>query len=352
MRKFKHLTKVKRLQLESYLKIKMPKKEIAELLEVHISTIYREIKRGEYQHKRIIYDKHYGGKKGEKFETKYSSDKAHTRYLDNLANKGIEPKLGKDYEFAEYIERKIVDEKLSPLAVLGEIRRKGLQFNTSICVNTLYKYIEKGYFSRLDLRHLPMKAKRKKNKRTVVVKRLSRGTSIEKRPIEVLERKTFGHWEMDCVCGSTKNALLVLTERLTRKEIIIPMENQKSDSVVKCLNRIEYHYGKKFKKIFKSITVDNGSEFADFHGLQRSVFEKNSKRTSVYYCHPYCSSERGTNERINREIRRLIPKGSDLSKYTVEDIQRVEDWVNNYPRQVLGFYTSRELFENQLLQIA
>lgn len=124
------------------------------------------------------------------------------------------------------------------------------------------------------------------------------------------------------------------------------MPNQKSESVLRCLNRLEYRFGKNFKKVFKSITVDNGSEFSDYMGLQRSIY--NGQRTTVYYCHPYCSSERGTNERINREIRRLIPKGSDLSKYSVDDIQRVEDWVNNYPRQVLDFATSKELFEEQL----
>ena len=309
----------------------------------HQYSVDEVVKRGEYEHL-----------DGATWltEKRYSCDIAQEKYEFNLRQKGAEIKLGKDYEYAEYIERKIVDEKLSPLAVLGEIKRKGLRFNTTISVNTLYKYIEKGYFSRLEIRHLPMKEKKKKGKRSVVIKRAPKGTSIEKRPIEILERKTFGHWEMDCVCGSTKNVLLVLTERLTRKEIIIPMENQKSESVVKCLNRIEYRYGKDFKKIFKSITVDNGSEFSDFQALQRSIFGKNSKRTTLYYCHPYCSSERGTNERINREIRRLIPKGSDLSKYTVEDIQRVEDWVNEYPRQVLGFYSSREMFENQLLQIA
>ena len=226
-----------------------------------------------------------------------------------------------------------------------------MKFNTSISVNTFYKYIERGYFSRLELKHLPMKEKLQKQKRRgVVIKRAPRGISIEKRPMEVLERRTFGHWEMDCVCGPTLNTLLVLTERLTRKEIIFPMPNQKSESVLRCLNRLEYRYGKDFKKVFKSITVDNGSAFSDFIGLQRSIY--NGQRTTIYYCHPYCSSERGTNERINREIRRLIPKGSDLSKYSVEDIQRVEDWVNDYPRQVLNFATSRELFDKQLLTVA
>ncbi len=350
MRTFHHLTKTQRLQLETLLSAKHSKKEIAQALGVHLSTIYREIRRGEYQHKKYTYD-FYGDKIGEKYEVRYCSDKAHERYRTNLKNKGADIKLGKDYAYAEYLERKIIEEKLSPSAVLGEIKRKGLKFNTTISVNTFYKYIEKGYFSRLELKHLPMKEKRQKQKkRGVVIKRAPRGISIEKRPIEVLERKTFGHWEMDCVCGPTLNTLLVLTERLTRKEIIFPMPNQKCESVLRCLNRLEYRFGRNFKKIFKSITVDNGSEFSDYMGLQRSIY--NGQRTTVYYCHPYCSSERGTNERINREIRRLIPKGSDLSKYSVEDIQRVEDWVNNYPRQVLGFATSRELFEEQLLTVA
>ena len=90
------------------------------------------------------------------------------------------------------------------------------------------------------------KEKRKKVYKRIVMKRAPKGTSIEKRPIEIKERKNFGHWEMDCVCGKTKSTLLVLSERLTRKEIIFKMENQKSNSVIKCLNSLEKSYGKKF----------------------------------------------------------------------------------------------------------
>ena len=340
-RKFNHLTKTKRQQIETMLNLKVPVKEIADYLGVHISTIYREIKRGEYQKLNST---------TWLYETRYSCDKAHQKYIQNLKEKGVNIKLGKDYAYAEYIERRIVDDKLSPGAVLGEIKTKKLHFDTSISINTLYKYIERGYFSRLELKHLPMKEK-KKRKRSVAIKRAPRGLSIEQRPIEILERRSFGHWEMDCVCGPTLNVLLVLTERLTRKEIIMPMKNQKAESVIKCLNQLERKYGALFKIIFKTITVDNGSEFSDHAAIERSIYGRNSKRTTVYYCHPYTSCERGTNERINREIRRMIPKGSDLSKYTPADIQRVEDWVNDYPRQVLGYYTSRELFDRELTRL-
>ena len=155
---------------------------------------------------------------------------------------------------------------------------------------------------------------------------------------------------MDCVCGSTKSTLLVLSERLTRKELIFKMPNQKSNSVIKCIDSLERKYGSKFKKIFKSITVDNGSEFSNFKGIEKSIYSTKN-RTNLFYCHPYSSWERGTNERLNREIRRLIPKSSDLSKYSNKDISNVESWVNNYPRQVLNYSSSAEVFNYYLSQI-
>ena len=138
----------------------------------------------------------------------------------------------------------------------------------------------------------------------------------------------------------------VLTERKTRKEIIYHMPDQTAASVVRCVNRLEYRFGKKFRRLFKTITVDNGSEFANVDGLQRSIF--GGQRTTMYYCHPYRSNERGTNERINREIRRKLPKGTNFHKYGQSDIDVVEKWINSYPRKVLGFATSQEMFDEEL----
>jgi len=135
---------------------------------------------------------------------------------------------------------------------------------------------------------------------------------------------------------------------MTRQEIIFRIRNQKADGVVKCLNVLERKYGRNFRKIFKSITVDNGSEFSDFEGMERSIFGKHAKRTEIFYCHPYSAYERGTNERMNREVRRLVPKGTDLSGFTDADVKQIEDWVNHYPRGVLGFATSAELFAAEL----
>lgn len=138
-------------------------------------------------------------------------------------------------------------------------------------------------------------------------------------------------------------------DSFTRKEIVIKIPDKTTVSVVTALNTIERKYGKMFRKIFKTITVDNGGEFSDCQGMEKSIYK--GQRTKVYYCHPYSSYERGTNERLNREIRRKIPKGSDITKYSHKEIQAVEDWLNNYPRQVLGFATPNELFNACLASI-
>lgn len=347
----KDLSYTQRLQLEACLKAGLHKKVIAEKLGIHLSTVYREIKRGECTQKKYSYTDYYG-EIHYKTVTAYSPNLAEEKYRMNLTSKGAPLKLGNDYAFVNYVEKRILKDKISPCAVLGEIKRHKL-FKTDISKTTMYRYVEMGLFMNVTLSDLPMyKARNKKTYRKTVAKRPPKGTSIEKRPAVINDRAEFGHWEMDCVCGEGRAVWLVLSERLTRREIIMPMPNQKAESVVRCLNVLERRYGAMFKRIFKSITVDNGSEFSDFAGLEKSCYGKFARRTQVFYCHPYCSSERGTNERLNREIRRLVPKGTNLSKFTPDQVQAVEDWVNAYPREIFGYATSAELFAEQLKAIS
>lgn len=345
----KNITWTQRTQLEAYMNAGLHKRKIAELLGVSLVTVYNELKRGRCEIKKYSHTDCVG----ERFYKKvisYSARIAQDKYEMNLTAHGAPIKLGNDWDFVRYIEKRVHTDKISPCAVLGEIKRLGLQFKTQISKTTLYRYIDKGYFCGIRMCDLPQKNKKKKY-RQAVAKRPPRGTSIEQRPDEIAARNTFGHWEMDCVIGKqeTKNVLLVLTERLTRKEIIYRMPNKQAASVVKCINVLERHYGKQFRKVFKSITVDNGSEFSDFNGLEKSIY--GGKRTALFYCHPYTSCERGSNERINRDIRRLMPKGTDFSKYTDKQIQDVENWVNAYPRAIFGYATSAEKFAEQLAAI-
>lgn len=346
-KRFKHLSFTQRIQIETLYKRGIPVKEIAEEIGVCFKTVYNELKRGEYDHKTYISTDCIGEKKY-KFIKTYSSNIAEDKYHKNMSRHGVDIKLGKDYAFANYIENKIVNEKYTPLAVLGEIKAKGLTFDTTICVQTLYNYIHKGVFLNLSTKDLPLGTRIKK-KRRLVIKKAPSGTSIEQRPQTVAERSEFGHWEMDCVCGprSAKFPLLVLTERRTRREIIFKIKKQTTEEVVGCLNGLERRYGNNFSKVFKTITVDNGAEFADCDGMEYSIKSK-EKRTTIYYCHPYRSNERGTNERMNREIRRLFPKGTDFRNISEEEIAKAEEWLNNYPRGVLNYHTPQELFDYYL----
>lgn len=89
--------------------------------------------------------------------------------------------------------------------------------------------------------------------------------------------------------------------------------------------------------------VDNGVEFLNSKELETSVVRKGEQRSKIYYAHPYSSWERGSNENANKLIQRFIPKGTDISKFTQKEIQRIEHWVNNYPRRIHGYKTANEV---------
>ena len=73
---------------------------------------------------------------------------------------------------------------------------------------------------------------------------------------------------------------------------------------------------------------------------------KKGNRTKIYYAHPYCSGERGTNANNNRMIRRWIPKGTDIGKIKESSIKKIEDWMNNYPRAMLEYKSSNMILSS------
>ena len=132
MRHYKTLTWNDRLQIEAWLRVDTPVKVIAEQLGVHISTVYREIKRGQYEHLNSDWTT----------ETRYSPEISEQKKQDNLRAKGGDLKIGNDVEYANYLEYKVCVEKYAPGAILGEIKRKGLQFQTSISKTTFYRILK------------------------------------------------------------------------------------------------------------------------------------------------------------------------------------------------------------------
>ena len=334
-RKNKHLNERERYKIEILLKENMKAKDIAKRLGRSTRTIERERKRGTI----ILLNSDLTYRK------EYCADVAQRDYMDLSKNKGPGLKIGKDHKLAKHIEKKIIEDKYSPDAVIGEIKQKNKKFDTTICTKTLYNYIDQGVFANISNKDLPIKKNKKKGnyKKVRIAHKNLKGTSIEERPEHIETREEYGHWEMDCVVGKRKgggSALLVLTERKFREQIIIKMPNQKQKSVIKTLDKLEKQYGNKFKEKFKTITVDNGVEFLDYKSMQRSISNLEEKRTKIYYCHPYRSWERGSNENANRLIRRFIPKGADIGRFTHEMIKFIEDWINNYPRRIFDYKSS------------
>lgn len=90
----------------------------------------------------------------------------------------------------------------------------------------------------------------------------------------------------------------------------------------------------RFRSLFKSLSADNGQEFSGIADLEGSILSS-LLRTQLYFAHPYCSSERGTNENHNGIIRRFIPKGSDIGLVAKRTVRETQDWMNTYPRKIL-----------------
>lgn len=340
---FKHLSMTDRLRIEKWQRQGMKPKQIAAKLRVHLSTIYRELNRGKYER--------LDGKTWE-MHTAYSPDIAETRYRENLRVKGPALKIGRDRNLSDYLEELICNQDYSPAAAIGQAKIDG-QLTTSITPQTLYSYIHKGVFLHLTMQDCPRRGKHK-TKYMHVKKRAARapaGESIDNRPEEVQQRTTFGHWEMDTIY-SAKNrgsaVLLTLTERKTRKEIVTRLPDRSSETIVKAVDALERKFGSaKFRAVFRSITVDNGSEFAAADLLERSVLCK-KQRTKIYFAHPYSSWERGSNENQNGMLRRKFPKGTAFRKVTARAVAEAEEWLNNYPRKIFNFRTSEMLYMDEL----
>ena len=170
------------------------------------------------------------------------------------------------------------------------------------------------------------------------------GRSIEERPEIVDTREEFGHWEIDTVIGIKDEngpCVLTLTERMTRMCFWIKARNRSADAIMEALGKVLSYFTERRDQVFKTITGDNGSEFASLSLLEEGELK-------VYFTHPYSSCEKGTNERHNRLLRRFIPKGKSISDYSADAICSFADCINGLPRKPLDYRTPDELLDEQL----
>lgn len=335
-KKGQHLTYVERQKIEVLLKAGHKKSEIAKLLGNRSErTIRREVSLGTVE----LLNSNYTTRK------EYSADAAQKKHDERSRAKGPRLKIGNNFALVEMLEDKIKNEKYSPYAALEKAKQAD-DIEVNICLKTLYNYIDEGLFLNITNKDLPVK--RKPSKRSYSKVRTAfthKGTSIEERPKEIETRAEYGHWELDTVVGKqgTKAVLMVLSERALNAEIVRKIPSKSEACIVKEIDKLERKLGSvKFRETFKTITCDNGCENLDFNGIESSCITK-AKRTKVYYAHPYSSYERGTNECANKLVRRFIPKGCDISKFTKAQVKYIQNWINNYPRKIFGGYSSVNL---------
>lgn len=335
----KHLTELERYRIEYMLKDGFTPCQIADKLGKCFSAIYKEIKKGTV----TLLNSDLTTRE------EYCADAAQRITDERKRNKGRDLKIGSDHELAGHIEYLIGTLHYSPYAAVQDIRKRGT-FKTDICEVTLYKYIDMGLFLNISNKDLYSKRNKRKQVHHEVVRRPAytklKGKSIEERPQSVKNRDDYGHWEMDTVYSgkdTSKECLLVLTERMARDEYLFKMPDRTLQSTVDALDCLERALGyDEFCRRFKTITVDNGSEFGDSSAVEKSCIYPDRNRTALFFCHPGSSCERGSNENANKLVRHWIPKGDDISRYDDGYIQFIQDWMNDYPRKLFGGLSANE----------
>jgi IS30 family transposase len=311
----KQLTQKERYHIWASLKRGMKQKEIAESIGVHPSTICREIQRNRDD---VTDEYHYAfaqtkSQRRQKAKPKYS-------VLTSKVKTYIKTKLKEDW---------------SPEQIAGRMR---LDIGFSICHETIYRYIyyNKSRGGRLYqyLRHKNKKYHSRSNhyqRRGIIIDRVS----IDKRPKVVEKKNRIGDFEIDTVIGKHHiGALLTVVDRKSKFTLIKKVASKRAEEVSKALVTMLMP----LKPITKTITSDNGKEFA-YHKEVSEALD-----TSFYFAHPYSSWERGLNEHTNGLIRQYLPKKTDFTQISKEEIITIQDKLNHRPRKVLNYRTPYEVF--------
>lgn len=308
------LTLDERAMIYGFCKAGFSNIEIAKELGRHKSTIGREIKRNR-------------GMKG---------------YRPKQANEIAKERKQSSYKAIKWtleLEQKIkllIKENWSPEQISDRLKEMEDIF---ISHQRIYQFIVEDKKAGGELyKHLRQgnkKRRKKYGKNASKRGQIKNRVSIKERPADVEDRLECGHWEGDAIIGKNhKKAMITLVERKYGFSIIEKVESKNSELVAaKIIEAMS-----KYKHMVKSITFDNGLEFAGHEAIAKAL------KCKIYFAEPYSSWQRGTNENTNGLFRQYFPKGSNFDNYSKRDIRYAMESLNNRPRKRLGFYTPNELF--------
>jgi IS30 family transposase len=166
-------------------------------------------------------------------------------------------------------------------------------------------------------------------------------TSIEGRPAVVDRRRRYGDWEGDTVVGTgRRGGVVTLVERKSGYLLMGRVGNLQAATVRQSAAKL---YRSTPPTLRKTLTLDNGKEFAEHQQLEAEAWLK------VYFAKPYCAWQRGSNENTNGLIRQFFPKGTDLASIPEHRFTKVQHLLNNRPRKRLGYRTPLEILGPRLL---
>ncbi len=314
----KHLTIEQRYNISAYLQSGMSINEIALLVGVHRSTVWREIHRNE--------DKRNGIYKPElaqkKYKNRMQSRNHYVKFTDDLKVQ-VDILLKQDY---------------SPEQVTGFMRSRGLEI---VSHETIYQYVweDKKHGEKKLYTHLRRRGRHNKKRGSLTCGRgfIRNRVDIDERPEIVDEKVRFGDLEIDTIIGKNhKGALLTINDRVTGLVWIRLLSGKEANPLMEAtVNAL-----KPFMDQIHTITADNGKEFS-FHEEIASKL-----KVFVYFAKPYHSWERGANENTNGLIRQYFPKCTDFGDITQEQVMRVQNILNSRPRKRLGYMTPKEKYKS------
>ena len=323
---YHQLTSQQRSQIFALLQRKTPRKEIALIVGCSQSTLCREIKRNSTA-------------KGN-----YLWDKAHAKALERRKRVTANKRL--DSILVWRIKQMIIDYQWSPEQIRGVLSKEGV----SVSIQSIYNIInadESGELRR-HRRHPNFKRRSKGERKPTKATNIANRISIHDRPAEA-NVKRFGDFEMDLIVDSYGHTILVLLERMTG---FVMMEKlpygKRAKPLAKAVVRLLYAY----RKYLKTITTDNGSEFAAHLDITAGLSMKGLDDVTVYFADSYCSWQKGAVENVNKLIRQYIPKKSNFNNIPDQYVKNVAKKLNLSPRKKLNFSNPKTEFFKQIANFA
>jgi IS30 family transposase len=292
--------------------------EIAKRLSKHRSTLYRELERNN---------------EPEGYSAGIAQQKTQER-----AKQKRQSKINKDGYLRDYVVRSL-KKGWSPEQISG--RMKFHKLTIYVCPETIYQYVYQS--KNKELYHClpykkPKRAKRYTRKKSPC--RYGKIRLITQRPDDIATRKRFGHWEGDTIQfkGAREKVVTTLVERKSRMVFLIKNNSKHSQGV---MDKIKKKFDGLPEKMFKTITFDQGSEFAAYRDLEQQI------KCKVYYCETHSPWQKGSNENMNGRLRWYLPREIDITKITQEDLDQLSAKMNRCPRKCLGYKTPQEVFFQQ-----